>query len=185
MPGHSPGIALPYDPAWARRLLAEAGYPGGYGFPAVDCLTPGAMVPQAEYLQAQWREELGVEIALECPEWGTLLERLRNEPPHMFIMAWGADYADPDSFLRVGLLSESIQWQNRTYDRLVEKARRVTDQAERMRLYRQADTILTQEAAILPLTYARLNWLIKPWVHKYPTSGMRWWFWESVILEPH
>ena len=39
MPGHSPGIGLPYDPGQARRLLAEAGYPGGQGFPVVECLT--------------------------------------------------------------------------------------------------------------------------------------------------
>jgi oligopeptide transport system substrate-binding protein len=62
MPGHSPGIALPYDPERARQLLAEAGYPNGDGFPVVDALTFHGIETSVEYLQTQWRENLGVEI---------------------------------------------------------------------------------------------------------------------------
>ncbi|GAG42728.1 unnamed protein product, partial [marine sediment metagenome] len=59
MLGHSPGIALPCDPDRARLLLAEAGYPGGRGFPDVGFPTDHRRVPHGEYLQAQWRENLG------------------------------------------------------------------------------------------------------------------------------
>ena len=64
IPGHSPGIGSPYDPEGARQLLAEAGYPDGRGFPVVGALLPRAAITLAgcEYQQAQWQENLGVEI---------------------------------------------------------------------------------------------------------------------------
>jgi ABC-type transport system substrate-binding protein len=67
----------------------------------------------------------------------------------------------------------------------VEDAQRALDQVERMKLYGQADKILVEEAPILPLTYARFHVLVKPWVRKYLTPPLRWWFWKDIILEPH
>jgi len=185
MPGHSAGIGLPYDPNQARQLLAEAGYPGGCGFPAVEALTFTAAGPGSEYLQAQWRENLGIEIIWEIMEWAMFLGRLDREPPHMFVLVWGADYPDPDSFLRASPILRHTRWRNKAYDRLVEEARRVTDQGERMRLYQEADRILVEEAAIMPLAHRRLHLLVKPWVSKFLTSAIEQRFWKDVIIEPH
>ena len=77
------------------------------------------------------------------------------------------------------------QWQNETYDRLVEEARRVTDQGERMEMYQEADRILVEEAAIMPWAYGRSHWLVKPWVRRWPTSRTKFWFWKDVIIDPH
>ncbi len=187
MPGHSAGIALPYDPEQARQLLAEAGYPGGRGFPTVDLLVPpgGIGFQVSEGLQPQWWENLGVEITREAMELAAYFDRVRNEPPRLFTTAWAADYPDPDNFLRVGFPWSSSEWPNEAYHRLVEEARRVTDQGERMKLYQQADSILVEEAAIMPLAYARTYLLLKPWVSKYPMSAVGRWLWKDVIIEPH
>jgi ABC-type oligopeptide transport system substrate-binding subunit len=182
MPGHSAGIGLPYDPEQARRLLAEAGYAGGRGFPAVEALVSGYTW---EYLQAQWRENLGVEITWETMEGGMFLDRLHGEPPHVFFLAWRADYPDPDNFLRVHPFLRSTRWRNEVYERLVEEARRVADQGKRMRMYQKADRILIGQAAIMPLAYGRVHLLVKPWVRKFPTSAISQWFWKDVIIEPH
>jgi len=186
MPGHSPGGGLPYDPEAARRLLAEAGYPGGRGFPAIDCLArddPGHDL-LGEYLQAQWLENLGVEITWQEIEWGEFFDRMSEETPHLWMVGWIADYPDPNNFLQVQYWV-APGWQNEAYDRLVEAARRVTDQGERTRIYQQADRILVEEAPVLPLCYGRFHMLVKPWVRKYLTSPLRWWFWKDVIIEPH
>jgi ABC-type oligopeptide transport system substrate-binding subunit/class 3 adenylate cyclase/tetratricopeptide (TPR) repeat protein len=185
MPGHSAGIGLPYDPERARQLLAEAGYPGGRGFPIVDALAFHGTEPAVEYLQAQWRESLGVEIPWESMEWSLFLDRLDREPPHTWLTGWAADYPDPDNFLRVSHVRRYTGWQNEAYDRLVEEAQRVTDQGKRMKLYEQADRILIEEAAVMPLFYSRWHLLVKPWVRNYISSVTGKWLWKDIIIEPH
>jgi ABC-type oligopeptide transport system substrate-binding subunit/DNA-binding SARP family transcriptional activator len=184
MPGHSPDIGLPYDPEQAQRLLAEAGYPGGRGFPAVDTLAPRVVEARVTYLQSQWREILGVEVAWQTPEWATFLDQLNNERHHLFCAMWVADYPDPDNFLRVSRTETWAGWQNERYDRLVGEARRVMEQEERMKRYRQAEEILVAEAPILPLTYEREHLLIKPWISYYPTTASRAVFWKDVVIAP-
>jgi oligopeptide transport system substrate-binding protein len=187
MPGHSPGIGLPYDPELARHLLAEAGYRGGRGFPVLDAWAPDASLPVSimQYLQAQWLENLGAEITWKKVEWGTLLDRLDRETPHMWLLGWIADYPDPDSFLRASPWRFRTGWQSEAFGALVEGARRVMDQGERMRMYQEADRILVEEAPILPLFYPRHHLLVKPWVRKYPMSTIRLPCWKDVVIEPH
>jgi ABC-type oligopeptide transport system substrate-binding subunit len=186
MPGHSPGIGLPYDPESARDLLAEAGYPGGLGFPALECVArddPGFDL-LCEHLQTQWLENLGVEIAWKQIEWGWFYDRKPEETPHMWMVGWYADYPDPDDFLRIQWWVDP-GWKNDEYDRLVEGARRVLDQPERMRMYQQADGMLVEEAPIMPLAYGRFHMLVKPWVRQLFTSPLKWWSWKDILLEPH
>jgi ABC-type oligopeptide transport system substrate-binding subunit len=186
MPGHSPGIGLPYQPEEARQLLAEAGHPGGGGFPALDCVALGVSTTAVEWLREHWRETLGIETNWRILDWVTFVERMNNEePPDLWIWGWAADYPDPDNFLRVGFPWDLTGWRNSNYDRLVEKARRAMDQQERIRLYREADRILVQEAAIMPVFYMRRHNLVKPWVRKYPVSAITSSAWQDVVLEPH
>jgi oligopeptide transport system substrate-binding protein len=184
MPGHSAGIALPYDPEGARQLLAEAGYPGGRGFPGVEALATCVNGPESG-LQTQWRENLGVEISWQVVDTTTWSDRVDSDPPLLFRTGWVADYPDPDSFLGVGFPWELTGWRNEACERLVEEARRLTDQEERMKLYRQADRILIEEAALMPLWYPRMNLLVKPWVTRYPTSALQERFWKDVVIESH
>jgi oligopeptide transport system substrate-binding protein len=185
VPGHSPGISLPYHPEGARKLLAEAGYPDGKGFPLVDFLQPAAWETGAKYLQAQWRENLGVKIRSESLESATYFDELDRDPPPLFAVGWYADYPDPDSFLRGSAIRRITRWRSEAYDRLLEKARRVLDQGERVRLYRQADKILVEEAAIVPVGHDRKHFIVKPWISKPPITGIGRWFWKDVFIEPH
>ena len=185
MPGHSPGIGLPYDPERARALLAEAGYPEGRGFPVAEWLSVSGAEPYIEYMETHWQQNLGVNVCMEILEVSTLIERLERQPPHMFGTGWYADCPDPDSFLRANPILRYTGWRSAAYDELVERARRSTDQADRMKLYAQADRILIEEAVVLPGTYGRNHLLVKPWVSRYPTSAMATLSWKDVVLEPH
>jgi oligopeptide transport system substrate-binding protein len=189
IPGHSAGIGLPYDPDQARRLLSEGGYPGGRGFPLVEAavLSSPETSLLSEYLQDQWREELAVDTSWEALEWQPLLDKIYEEPPHIVGVRFLSDYPDPDDFLRVAVTHARsfIGWPNEPYDELVEAARRVTDQGERMKLYSRADRTLVEDAALIPLTYGRRHLLVKPWVRNYLPSVINSWACKDVVIDSH
>jgi oligopeptide transport system substrate-binding protein len=186
MPGHSPGIALPYNPELARQLLAEAGYPGGTAFPSLDALTPRGPTWHRinEYLRAQWRENLGVDIRWQELEFTEFVHRFFGHHGHLFRNAWVADYPDPDSFLRV-FMQTRTEWRHGPYLELVERARRTVNQGERMRLYARAERILADEVPILPLAYQRQHLLLKPSIRGYQISAIGRTLWKDVVIEPH
>ena len=145
-------------------------------------------IPTIEYLQVQWRDNLGLNLSGEAMELTAFLDRLCGEPPglpNLHVVGWSADYADPDNFLRVGFPWETTRWRNEAYEQLVEEARRLADQDERMKLYARADRIAMEEAAVVPLTYGGGALLVKPWVSRFPTSAVGRWFCKDVIIEPH
>ena len=184
MPGHSAGIALPYVPERGRQLLAEAGYPGGRGFPEVELLAPLGFRAQAPHLQAQWHETLGVEIGYQVLPWAEFINRVRNAPPHLTLVAWGPDYPDPDTYLRVAV-QRATAWREEQYFALIERARRAMDLAERMALYAQAELVLVEQVPLLPLSYPRVHMLVKPWVRSSPRSASGAFFWKDMVIEPH
>jgi ABC-type oligopeptide transport system substrate-binding subunit/class 3 adenylate cyclase len=182
LPGHSPGLAVPYDPRRARQLLAEAGYPRADDFPPIDAVMFLDAEHYAEYLQAQWQQNLKLKVAWNLVD-GPTYWATRSLSQACFA-GWGAAYPDPHSMLGRPRLKDQGGWRHEGYDRLIEEARRTTDQEERIKLYRQADRILVEEAAVIPLTYGRVHMLIKPWVRKHLLT-MTMFYWKDLIIDPH
>jgi oligopeptide transport system substrate-binding protein len=178
-PGHAPDIGLPYDPEVARRLLAAAGFPNGQGFPGVRWVhargpTNERVIP---FLHKSWRENLGLDLAAQSLDFRRLFESLAGDLAQLTVIGWSADYPDPDGMLRVTFHSRggvnNPRWRNARFDQLVEQAARVTDHAQRIALYREADRILVAEdAAVMPLAYGQGRMLVKPWVTLPPSPSI-------------
>jgi oligopeptide transport system substrate-binding protein len=185
MPGHSPGIALPYDPEQARCLLSEAGYRHGAGFPATSVLSLSWAVPLLDALAGLWREELGIPVEPEVTDVASFAERTERELAPMFVTGWMPHYPDPNTYLRGGVQRITRLWRNERYEALVDQAGRCADQAQRMALCGQADRMLIEEAVVVPLGPRKTQLLIKPWVSRYPLTTIRVPYWSYVVIEPH
>jgi oligopeptide transport system substrate-binding protein len=154
--GYYPEDYLGYDPEKARKLLTEAGYPGGEGFPNIILLynTHNNHRKVATALQQMWKSVLNVDVQLTNQEWKVYLYSRSNLDYGVARAAWVADYADPTNFLdmfMVGSGNNDTGWNNAEYDRLIKAGNSVADQKERFRLFQQAEALLMQELPILPL----------------------------------
>ena len=113
-----------FDPTRAARLLAEAGYPEGKGFPIVKLLynTNESHKKVAEVLQDQLRENLGIDIVLDNKEWKVYLDETSKLNYQIARAGWIGDYVDPNTFLSMWITDDgnnSTGWSNRLYDKLV------------------------------------------------------------------
>jgi len=187
IPGHSPGIALPYDPDAARRLMADAGFPGGRGFPKLEYTVLGRVGFPAsqEYLLSQWEEILGVRATVSIMSFDEYRPRALAATPPLVQTGWVADYPDPDAFLRVCLNRFTDTRRFPAVHSLLERAQQTLDPQTRLATYQQADRMLVEDAFLLPLFYGRNYFLLKPWVKRYPTSPVWWDHWKDIIIEPH
>ena len=125
IPGYeSPPSDLAYDVERARKLLAEAGYPGGRGFPAFTIVynTDEGHKKIAEFMAAQWSKNLGVQANTQNKEWQAILEDVRRLNYDVERAGWIGDYRDPNTFLDMWQTkggNNQTGWGDPFYDRLI------------------------------------------------------------------
>jgi oligopeptide transport system substrate-binding protein len=152
-----PGLG-PKNADLARKLLAEAGYPGGAGFPSVSYLYTNRSEADdkiAVELQSMFRAELGVTVQLSKQEWSVYLNTQSALNYDMSRSSWVADYNDPNTFLDMfmsGGGNNNTGWTNARYDELIRSANTEPDKAKRFEIFRAAETLLVREdVPVLPL----------------------------------
>ncbi len=186
---HNPSIGLPFDPARARALLADAGYPEGKGFPPITLEISTDPVARliAEELQAQWKRHLGAQVAINTQEWKVFLKRVQQDPPPLFRLGWGADYPDPDNFMAMftaGSGNNHTRWGDAGFDALVARATMEADRRRRQALYDEAQRLLLEEAAaIVPIFLSAQNRLVRPAVKNFPRDPLDLWILKRVRVE--
>lgn len=159
LPCFEGGEGLRHDPEEARKLLAEAGFPGGTGFPLSTYLYSEGELNEAiaVELQSVWRRELGVNVALARQEWKVYLNSLSSLDYSIARSSWVGDYPDPNTFLDMfitGSGNNRTGWSDEEYDGLIAKAARERSATERMRTLESAENLLVREAVpIFPIFY--------------------------------
>ncbi|MGI9316504.1 MAG: peptide ABC transporter substrate-binding protein [bacterium] len=146
----------------ARALLAESGFPAGEGFPQLELLsnTSDGHRRIAEAIQQLWKQGLGIDVQLANTDWKVYLSRTNQLDYDISRAGWIGDYPDPNTFLDM-MLSDGgnnrTGWQHQEYDKLIRRAASLASQAQRYEAFEQAETILDQEAPLLPIyTYTRV-----------------------------
>ncbi|MDD5200457.1 MAG: peptide ABC transporter substrate-binding protein [Terrimicrobiaceae bacterium] len=157
--GYVPPEGVAYDPAGARRLLAEAGYPNGRGFPLVRYLYSESELNEAlaVELQSMWRDALGVQVALTRQEWKVYLNSMNSLDYDICRSSWVGDYPDPNTFLDMFLTgggNNRTGWGDAAYDALIASAASEADPKRRFATLAQAeDFLIAKEFVVCPLYF--------------------------------
>ncbi|MDD5140761.1 MAG: peptide ABC transporter substrate-binding protein [Verrucomicrobiales bacterium] len=155
---------LDYNQELARKLLAEAGYPGGKGFPRFNYIFNAAAGGAAKMhenvaieLQQMWRDTLGIEMELRQMEWKVYLGAQSHLDYDSSRSSWIGDYNDPQTFLGMFTSDDGNNrtgWKNKNYDALIREANEQPDLSARAKIFQSAETLLVHdEAPIIPLFF--------------------------------
>ncbi|OBU88258.1 ABC transporter substrate-binding protein [Chromobacterium subtsugae] len=153
----------PYDPAQARKLLAQAGYPNGFDVgiwvrPGGSTLNPNPKAG-AEMLQADLAK-VGIRLQIKVLEWGELIKRGKAGEHEMLFMGWAGDNGDPDNFLTPQFSCSAVQsgtnfarYCDPRLDKLIADGKKTSDFKARAKLYQAAQKLIHEQALWLPLAH--------------------------------
>jgi len=178
--GYTSRTVIPTDFAAARQLLAEAGYPGGRGFPVLEVQARNDEIHTKvmEVIQAMWLRELGIRITLAPMEQKIWLQNQRTLNYAISTARWVGDFIDPVNYLEIMTGDGAYNWtgwRNPRYDELVRQAALTADAARRYEAFQQAEAILLHETPVAPVFFGARTYLASPAVKH----------WEPALLGIH
>lgn len=170
VPGYS------YQPATARRLLREAGFPDGKGLPVIKLLSIPIYADLANYVANQL-QEIGIRIQVEVIQKSLLLEQTAKSQALFFRGSWIADYPDAESYLAMFYSKNPAppnytRYRNPAFDQLYERSLQENDDSARYELYRSMDRMITADAPVVPLFYDEVIRLVQPAVTGFTNNGL-------------
>jgi ABC-type transport system substrate-binding protein len=159
LPGYKLGIGYVFNPDSAKILLEEAGFPNAKGIPAIHLNTTSSYVDLCEYIQHAW-QEIGFEVVVNVNPPSTHRQQVSKSQLSIFRGSWIADYADAENYLSLFYSKNHspngpnyTHFTNVEFDVLYEDALSIPELKDRIELYEKMDSILINQAAIIPLYY--------------------------------
>ena len=164
------------DIAKAKKLLKEAGYPNGKGMPKIELLynTSEGHKKIALAIQQMWKKNLGINITLLNQEWKVFLNTTRSGKFQMSRRGWIGDYLDPNTFMDLhvkGGGNNEIGFANPEHDKYIKLAAAESNHKKRMQYFHKAESILLDEAVVMPIYYYVSNKLVSPRVKLVDKKG--------------
>ncbi|MCB0431274.1 MAG: ABC transporter substrate-binding protein [Flavobacteriales bacterium] len=187
-----------YNPDEAKRLLADAGYPNGKGFPRVTLqLNSGGArnIQVAEVIQNMLSENLGISVEMNVMPFAQHLENVESAKTTFWRGGWVSDYPDPDSFLNLfygahvpASLEEksyinTFRFKNAAYDSLFAAAMSETNEVKRFDLYRQCDQMVMDNAVVMMIYYDENYRLLQHYVRNFPINPIEYRKFNEVYFD--
>ncbi|SEF84230.1 oligopeptide transport system substrate-binding protein [Caloramator fervidus] len=172
----------------AKKLLAEAGYPDGKGFPKITLIYNTSQGHQAiaMAIQDMLKKNLGINIELANQEW-KVFQKTRDERNYIFARhGWIADYVDPMTFLDMWVSNSgqnNIGYNNPEYDKKIAAAKKEADPAKRMQLLHEAEDILMNDMPLVPLYYYTNIACVKDYVKDVHKSVLGFVYFENAYIQ--
>ncbi len=188
--GYQPPVLFGYDPEGARRLLAEAGYPGGKGWPGIEIKynTSENHRKIAVALQQMWKDALNIEVTIANEEWKVYLDSVTQMNFQISRRGWIGDYVDPNNFLDLYLTgggNNNTGFSDPLYDKMIlETAPQAKTREERFAVFHAAETLLMEQMPIIPIYTYTSRHLIDASVNGMPSNLMDSMNLKYVWLEP-
>lgn len=178
-----------FDPEQARALLADAGYAGGSGFPAVAMIfdTNDNNRRYCEALQNMWKTHLGVNVQLQNMDGKSWLASMISLDYDLARSFWVADYPDPSNFLEMfygGSGNNRTGYSEHAYEDAVRRAALSADTAERNALFDEAERLLLTAAPIAPVYYQTRPFLKSTRVTGMTPNNLNKIDWRGLALTP-
>ena len=170
----------------AKSLLAEAGYPDGEGFPTItySANDSGYHIPVAEYLQQAWGE-LGITMNIDKVEWSSFIPMRRAGDYDISRNGWSMDYNDPSNMLELFTTNNGNndgKYANPEFDQVIEDSR-VADKTTHFEKLHEAEDILMNDAACIPVAYYNDFWLQSPSLKGTWHSPYGYWYLQYGYVE--
>ena len=186
--GNAPYISADYEAnlAEAKKLLADAGYPNGEGYPTLEYSTndAGYHVPLAEYLQQAW-SDLGITLTISKMEWSSFTAARRAGEYDVARNGWVMDYNDPSNMVELFCTDNGNndgKYSNPDFDAAIE-ASKVADAAEHFAQLHKAEDILMEDMGCIPVAYYNDFWLQSPALKGTWHSPYGYWYLQYGYIE--
>jgi oligopeptide transport system substrate-binding protein len=176
------------DVEQARKLLADAGYPDGNGFPVIELsyYTNATVKKVVEAMQQMWEKNLNVKVRIAVEDWAVYYDRIRQFDYDIGAMGWGGDFLHPMTFLELFTsfsTNNHSGYDNRIYDDLIERAIRETDPKKSADLMHQAEDIFIRDQPVISL-YSRTNTImVAPYVKNWVLTALNNLYFKEAYIQ--